>query len=76
MGPPWASATSLLAEANMKVVPRERPDTHPVDVHHVCNVCGATSEKTICDQCSERLRIEALSRKKHEEQGDAWSHWE
>jgi hypothetical protein len=31
---------------------------------------------TICDECSERLRVEALGRKKHEEQGDAWSHWE
>jgi hypothetical protein len=31
---------------------------------------------TICDECSERLHVEALSRKKHEEQGDEWSHWE
>jgi len=67
----------------MKTVPREQPDRGaesfvPQDKHghHVCNVCGEASEKTICDNCSERLRIEALSRKKHEEQGDAWSHWE
>jgi hypothetical protein len=33
-------------------------------------------ETTICDECSELLRIEALARKKHEEQGNAWSHWE
>jgi hypothetical protein len=60
----------------MKVVPRERADSRPEDAHHVCNVCGTTSENTICDECSERLRMEALSRKKHEEQGDAWSHWD
>jgi uncharacterized protein YlaI len=59
----------------MKVVPCERPAPLPEHAHHVCNVCGRPSEKTICDDCSERLRIEALSRKKHEEQGDAWSHW-
>jgi predicted amidophosphoribosyltransferase len=60
----------------MKVAPRKRPDSRPEDAPHVCNVCGQAAEKTICDECSERLRIEALSRKKHEEQGDAWSHWE
>lgn len=60
----------------MKTVPRKQPDPQLEHDHHVCNVCGETSEKTICDKCSERLRIEALSRKKHEEQGDAWSHWE
>ena len=67
----------------MKTVPREQPDLRPEsfvpqDQHgqQVCNVCGEASNGTICDNCSERLRIEALSRKKHEEQGDAWSHWE
>jgi hypothetical protein len=60
----------------MNVVPRERPDPRPEHAHHVCNMCSRLSEKTICDDCSERLRIEALGRKKREEQGDAWSHWE
>jgi hypothetical protein len=60
----------------MNTVPRDQPDPRPAHGHHVCNVCGETSEKTICDSCSERLRIEALNKKKHEEQGDAWSHWE
>lgn len=59
----------------MKVVPRERSDPRPEHCQ-VCNLCGKPSEMTICDECSERLRVEALSRKKHEEQGDAWSHWE
>ena len=60
----------------MKVVPREQSDTRPEHARHVCNVCGEPSEMPICDECSERLRVEALSGKKHEEQGDAWSHWE
>ena len=60
----------------MEAVPREHPDPAPPAVRHVCNLCGNLSEKTICDQCSARLRIEALGRKKREEQGNAWSHWE
>ena len=43
---------------------------------HVCLVCGKASDDTICDTCSARIRIEALARKKHEEEGDSWSHWE
>jgi len=50
--------------------------THQEQIEHVCNLCGRRSGATICEECSERLRIEALARKKHEEQGDAWSHWE
>ncbi len=53
-----------------------RSNPQPEHAHHVCNICGKPSEITICDECSERLRIEALARKKHEEQGNAWSHWE
>lgn len=60
----------------MAAIPREHPDPASAPAHHVCNVCGNQSEQTICDACAERLRIEALNRKKHEEQGDAWSHWE
>jgi hypothetical protein len=47
----------------------------PEPTRHVCNLCGS-SELTICNECSERLRVEALARKKHDEQGNAWSHWE
>ena len=53
-----------------------RSNPQPEHAHHVCNMCGKPSEITICDECSERLRIEALARKKHEEQGNAWSRWE
>ena len=59
----------------MKTVPL-RSASRPEHAHHVCNMCGKPSEITICDECSERLRVEALARKKHEEQGNAWSHWE
>lgn len=54
----------------------ERPGLRPEHARHVCNICGRQSESTICDECSERLRIDALVRKKHEENGNAWVHWE
>ena len=53
-----------------------RSDPRPGHAHQVCNMCGKPSEITICNECSERLGVEAVARKKHEEQGDAWSHWE
>jgi len=60
----------------MEPVHRVQIDSHPERARHVCNMCGKSAEKAICDECAERLRLEALARKKHEEQGDAWSHWE
>ena len=33
----------------------------------ICLLCGKPSQKTICDACSERLRGEALNKKKKEE---------
>ena len=33
----------------------------------VCMICGKASEKTICDACADRLRGEALEKKKKEE---------
>jgi len=59
----------------MKAV-EQHPSPQPEHVHHVCNICGKASESPICDECSERMRMEALARKKREEQGNAWSHWE
>jgi hypothetical protein len=60
----------------MKITRPEGPVIPAQKPKHVCNVCGKSAEKTICDTCSERLRVDALIRKKHEEQGNAWSHWE
>jgi hypothetical protein len=68
-------AERLARRRSMEIVPL-RSNPQPERAHHVCNICGKPSEITICDECSERLRIEALARKKHEEQGNAWSHWE
>jgi len=48
----------------------------PRHKRHICLVCGKVSDDTICEMCSARIRIEALARKKHEEEGDSWSHWE
>ena len=33
----------------------------------VCMLCGKPSAKTICEACSERVRGEALNKKKKEE---------
>ena len=33
----------------------------------VCMLCGKPSTKTICEACSERVRGEALNKKKKEE---------
>jgi hypothetical protein len=37
---------------------------------HVCNVCGGPSEDTICDQCSIKIRADALMRKRHKDKGE------
>jgi recombinational DNA repair protein RecR len=54
----------------------EQATSRPEHAKHVCNTCGKASESTICEECSERIRMEALARKKREEQGNAWSPWE
>ncbi len=33
----------------------------------VCMICGKPSAKTICDACADKLRGEALNKKKKEE---------
>lgn len=35
----------------------------------VCLICGKPSAKKICDACADKLRGEALNRKKKEEKG-------
>ena len=37
----------------------------------VCQLCGKLSTKTICDACADRLRGEALEKKRKEEKGAA-----
>ena len=34
-----------------------------------CNVCGKPSGSSICATCSDRIRAEALARKKREDKG-------
>jgi hypothetical protein len=43
---------------------------HTGHAGHVCNVCGRPSENTICDQCSIKIRAEALIRKRHKDKGE------
>lgn len=35
-----------------------------------CNVCGKPSGSTICAKCADRIRAEALARKKREDKGE------
>lgn len=46
--------------------------THPHPQKHgelVCSVCGKFSEKLICGACADKIRAEALAKKKQQEKG-------
>lgn len=60
-----AMGNSSGRRTNMTVV--ERPTHRPEHAKHVCNMCGKPCPDTICEMCSDRVRAEALDRKKHEE---------
>lgn len=49
----------------------ERPIHRPEHANQVCNICGQPSTQTICDACADRVRADALDRKKHEEKPSA-----
>ena len=49
----------------------ERPSEAHERARENCLICGKHSEKTICDACSDKIRSNALARKKHENKGDA-----
>ncbi len=51
----------------MHMTQAEKPTQRPEHAKQVCNVCGKPSASTICDTCANRVRGEALERKKHEE---------
>jgi hypothetical protein len=36
----------------------------------VCNVCGKPSGSSICPPCADRIRAEAVARKKREDKGE------
>ena len=58
----------------MKAVEQRSPRAQRAGT--ACHICGKACDSMICDACSERIRLEALARKKREEQGNAWSPWE
>jgi len=45
----------------------EKPTHRPEHAKQVCNICGKPWPGTICDVCADRVRAEALHRKKLEE---------
>jgi hypothetical protein len=48
-----------------------RPKPSP----RICNVYGRLSEQRICDPCAMKIHLDALARKTHEENGNAWAKW-
>jgi CDGSH-type Zn-finger protein len=74
-----ARKTKRAARERQEEADMEKEERSPEELEHerhLCNVCGKRSEGPICDDCSERIRMEALWRKKREEQGNAWSPWD
>ena len=41
----------------------------PPAKRQVCMICGKPSAKTICEACAEKVRGEALGKKKKEDKG-------
>jgi hypothetical protein len=64
-----------VAAKEKEVKTAELKASPPKPSRHVCNVCGKTSDKRICDKCAMRIHLEALARKTHEEKGNAWTKW-
>jgi hypothetical protein len=45
----------------------DKPAQRPEHANQVCNICGKPWSETICEACADRVRADALDRKKHEE---------
>ena len=45
----------------------DRPTLRSEHAKQVCNLCGKPWLDTICDACADRVRAEALDKKRHEE---------
>ncbi len=48
---------------------RKQPAVPPKDARQAGSVCGKASDKMICDICADKIRAEALGKKKREEKG-------
>lgn len=60
-------ATSSKAPA---AAPPEKGPAQAKQRKRVCSVCGKTSGSSICGMCADRIRAEALARKKREDKGE------
>ena len=56
--------------------PLDAQGSGPRRSRRVCSVCGKPSDQRICDPCATRIRLDAMARKTHEENGSAWAKWE
>jgi hypothetical protein len=64
---PVADPATVAAAESKKNTINPKPAKQP---RRVCNVCGKPSGPTICPMCSDRIRAEALARKKREDKGE------
>jgi nucleotide-binding universal stress UspA family protein len=49
---------------------RQQTLTEPKRRKRVCNICGKPSGNSICPTCADKIRAEALARKKREDKGE------
>ena len=61
-GTPFAAGGQPSGEAKSSNQVKQR--------RRVCNICGKQSGASICGMCSDRIRAEALARKKREDKGE------
>lgn len=48
---------------------RDQPAAGANSPRQGCSLCGRASDKMICDACADKIRAEALGKKKREEKG-------
>lgn len=48
---------------------RDQPAAGAKSPRRGCSLCGRASDKLICDACADKIRAEALGKKKREEKG-------
>jgi hypothetical protein len=65
---PISSETPLAAAPQRKS--EKKGLNSPKQSRLVCNVCGKASGASICGMCADRIRAEALARKKREDKGE------
>jgi len=62
---------AVRSNVNAKEVPNQgRPKRQPDRDEQLCKICGKPSSSVICRHCSDKVRAEAVARKKREDKGE------